>query len=205
MKTLLFCTAYSDSEDTWNGRYKSWYNYYKTSQLRVSKLLIVDDGSPVKPDFLGENEYKRFDDRLGRFDVLNYPGWYRSFGYGISEGDRQNFDKIIHAESDAYLLSPRVIDFVNSIESGWHTFWSPRHGIPESAIQIICKDQFSEAKIVTNYVYSKYIGQCMDSILPYTNIHKNFIGDRYGETGDMIPDGVDFSCQTSSNMINSYK
>ena len=204
MKTLLFCTAYADSPEIWENRYFPWYNYYANSNLRADNLLIIDDGSPTQPNFLSENEYYRFPDRLGRQAAHVYPGWYRSFSHGVLNGIDKGFDKIIHAESDAFILSDRIIDFVNSIDSGWHTFWCYCHNMHESAIQVICRDQFDPAKIFLNTPYSAYSGSCIDGILPYTNVHKNFAGDRYGEYLDEIPKHVDYACQTRPGWISKF-
>ena len=48
MKTLLFCTSYADSDDAWNGRYKSWYDYYVSGKVKYDKILMFDDGSPSR-------------------------------------------------------------------------------------------------------------------------------------------------------------
>lgn len=205
MRTLLFCTAYAESEEIWKTRYLTWYNHYRKASLQVSSLQILDDGSPTQPDFLTDNEYFRFSDRLGRQAYLVYPGWYRSFSFGIIQAIRKGYDKIIHCESDAFVLSGRATEFINSLESGWHTFWCPKHEWPESAIQVICKDQFEKATNFLNVPYSTYVGSLMDKELPYTEVHKEFIGDRYGETNQEIPIDADFSCQTSLAMLEKWK
>ena len=204
MKTLLFCTAYADSQESWNGRVKSWYQYYKPSKVNRDQILVIDDGSPCRPDFISEEEFKTFQPHFGKLKGLILPGWFRSFSYAGVYAQDNKFEKIIHLESDAYLLTDRIIDFVNGIETGWHTMWCPRHGMPEPSIQIICKDQFVAFNHFFNVPYGTYAGVCIDGMLPYTQIHHEFVGDRYGEVGDEIPHGVDFCCQTSSNMINRY-
>ena len=115
------------------------------------------------------------------------------------------FDKIIHAESDAYLLSDKIIDFVNSLQGGWHTFWCTRHNLHESALQVICSDQIKAYRDFTDLPYDAYRNQLIDKILPYTGIHTIFQGDRYGEYLDTIPSTADFSCQTSVEMIKKWK
>jgi hypothetical protein len=115
------------------------------------------------------------------------------------------FNKIIHAESDAYLLSDKIIDVVNFLQSGWHTFWCPLHNLHESAIQVICQDQIQTYRDFTDKPYDVYRNQLIDRMLPYTGVHEIFKGDRYGEYLDHIPIGADFSCQTSVEMINNWK
>ena len=205
MKTLLFCTAYADCPEAWNGRLKSWYEYYKTSTVKRDKILVIDDGSPCRPDFIPEDEFKTLHPHLGRHSAIIVPGWFRSFSQAGIYANDNKFDKIVHLESDAYLLSDRIIECVNSIETGWHAVWCSRHGMPEPAIQVICRDQFVSLGHFFNVPYGTYAASCIDGMLPYTHIHHEFVGDRYGEVGDVIPPGADFCCQTSPDMINRYR
>jgi len=206
MKTLLFCTTYATTKEQWDGRYKSWYDYYTSSKVHYDKLLMFDDGSPLRPDFCNSNNLYTFSEHLGKRSIINYDGWYRSFSTAIKYAKEAGFDKIVHCEADAYLLSDRIINLVNSASFGWHTFWCPKHNMQESAIQIICADQIESCIKFTSEPYDKYRNQAIDCLFPYTDVHQELIGDRYGEYGtDSIPDKADYSCQTSPNMLNNYK
>ena len=202
MRTLLFCTAYAQNIDVWNFRYKIWYEFYQS--LELGEVQIYDDASSTRPDYLSEKEFVSFLERLGRQGLYSYPGWYRSFSSAIAFAYKNHFDKIIHVESDAYILSKELISFVREISSGWNVLWCPHHNLPESAIQIIGKDEIPSAYAFTRKPYSDYRGQCLDQILPYTSIHTRFVGDRYGEFSESIPLEADFSCQTSSSMIQNW-
>ena len=205
MNTLLFCTSYADSENAWNGRYKSWYDYYVLGKVKYDKMLMFDDGSPLVPSFCPPETIYTFDTHLGKQSVVDYDGWYRSFGTAIRYAKNNGFDKIVHCEADAYILSTRMFDFVNSITTGWHCFWSPKHNMPESALQVICTDQIDCCEQFTSKNYDEYRHKTIDCLFPYTDIHKFFVGDRYGEDSDLIDGNPDYSCQTSSNMINNWK
>jgi hypothetical protein len=205
VKTLLFCTAYASDSDTWEGRYYPWYEHYKSCGVNYDRLLVIDDGSQTSPTFLTTEEHVKLTPRLGRNGIHNYPGWYRSFAHAINFANGNGFDKIVHCESDSFLLSDKVIRFVNGLSSGWSTFWCPRHSLPESAIQVICQDNLLAAVEFFSQLYGVYVHQCLDEILPYTEIHKTFIGDRYGETNDPIPKNADFSCQTSLSMLHKWR
>jgi hypothetical protein len=50
--------------------------------------------------------------------------------------------RIVHIESDAYVLSRRMQAFLASRTAGWTAMWCPRWSFAESAIQVICEDQF---------------------------------------------------------------
>jgi hypothetical protein len=204
MKTLLFCTSYADSENEWAERYKKWYEYYGKSTLAHDQRMIFDDASPVMPSFLPDKDFYRFDTHLGRDSGHDYAGWYRSFSQAAVYGQENGFEKIIHAESDAYFISPRIIDFINSLTSGWHTFWCHKHNFQESALQVICPDQIQNYRNFTNHPYSVYRNQLFDAMLPYTDVHRHFIGDRYGEYLHYIPGEADYSCQTRPGMLENY-
>jgi len=204
MKTLLFCTAYADSQDAWNKRYKVWFEYYQACGIKYDKILIFDDASPVRPEFLPEENYYRFDDHIGRPSHLDYGGWYRSFSTAVRYAKNNGFDKIVHAESDAYFLSRQIIDFVNSLDSGWHSMWCAKHNFNESALQIICPDQIESYYRFTDFPYDEYRNKLIDNMFPYTNVYKFFKGDRFGEYMDHIPIDADYSCQTRPHMIKEY-
>ena len=52
--------------------------------------------------------------------------------------------------------------------------------------------------------YEEYSGKCLDLMLPYTTVHKEFIGDRYGEWLSEIPEDADYSCQTTPEMVKRW-
>ena len=203
MKTLLFCTAYAESHEVWNDRYKTWYDYYKSSKIVHDKIMIFDDCSPIKPTWITKDNFYTFHTHLGRASGCDYEGWHRSFQAAIFYARDNGFTKIIHAESDAFFLSKKIIEFINSLNNGWHSLWCPRHNFPESALQIICPDKIEEAIKFMLRSYNDFRGNPIEGMFPY-NSHKEFIGDRYGEYLDYIPQNADYSMQTSSSMIGKY-
>lgn len=203
MKTLLFCTAYADSEEKWKTRYETWYRHHKNSPLVAEKIILIDDCSPTKPSFLPSEDFVSLCPHIGYPRTSVYGGWYRSFGYACQYAISEGYEKIVHVESDAYLLSDRIFSFFNSVTSGWHSLWHHRNcsPYPESATQIICSDQFEKFLEFFSKPYEVYAGETIERLIPFTENHKNFIGDRYGEFKEPIPKNADFSCQTSQRMI----
>lgn len=211
-KTLLFCTSYSNNHDNWNKRYRKWLDYYVyDNKLLFDQCLIIDDGSPILPEWkdvcFTTKEYilnsqpndkiifVKFDKNLGRPNVHNYPGWFRGFKFAANYAKKFNFKKIIHLESDAYLISDKSFDYVNSLKDGWVSFWCKEHNFAESAIQIIGKDQIDNYYNFTNQNYEKFIGQSIECYIPFTHINKSLIGGRYGEFHKTLPKNIDFCCQ----------
>jgi len=215
MKTLLFCTSYIEDVDIWTNRYLKWINAHLVGELINDQLIIIDDGSDRIPtsnkyniininndnDYFVKNKTKselnifKFKKKLGRLEVLNYPGWYRSFKFAINYAKMNNFEKIIHIESDAFIYSERMRNYVNNLNSGWTVFWCPRWNFPETCIQVICNDQIDTAINFFNINYSEYINKRIEELLPFTNINQSFIGDRYCEFLLEIPINVDYASQ----------
>ena len=50
-KTLLFCTSFAATNEQWEYRYKKWLDFYSKISLEKSQLLMIDDGSPMLPDW----------------------------------------------------------------------------------------------------------------------------------------------------------
>ena len=217
-KTLLFCTSFSDSNKKWSERYRKWIEYYNYKiNLNFEQCLIVDDCSPIVPecdDIEIFNKQKnvdiqpsakivlaKFETHLGRNGMLDYPGWFRGFKFAANYAKKFGFEKVIHVESDAYLLSSKIINFVNDQRVGWSCFWCSDYNFPESAIQIIGTDQIDNYLKFVNRNYSFYKDKTIESVIPFTNIYKQFVGGRYGEKHSSLPSNVDFCCQFLDNWL----
>ena len=217
MKTLIFCTAYSDSATRWLDTHSQWIRAVKSSGLQYDQILIPDDGSPEIPELAGAliiNDHddlarqpteqiiiRRFANRLGRPSLFDQPGWYRSFVWAGYYAQKFNYEKVIHIEADACVISSRFVDYLNNFKEGWEAFWCPRHRLSEAAIQIIAGSNPIEAfSLYSQIDYSNFRGQAPDpvegikSYFPYTT-NRNFIGDRYGEYTKEIPKNADYACQ----------
>ena len=53
MKTLLYSTSFSRSLETWSNHYGRWINHLENSNLEYDQILLIDDGSPVLPEWDG--------------------------------------------------------------------------------------------------------------------------------------------------------
>ncbi len=196
MKSIIFGTSFIKDIHSWENRYQRWFDYYQDIPINAVKKILIDDGSPFLPPARiintiphdeplslnnDENLIIRFDDNLGRQSVSVYPGWWRSFLHSIEIAKALGVDKIIHIESDAYILSQRLVDFINETESGWHVLWAERYKFPETAIQIICRDQFDIfEKFKDNHLELDF-PDVAERLLPFSSIRREFKGDRYSE------------------------
>jgi len=196
MKTVLFCTGYFKDEAAWRRRYTRWLAYYSALRLPQTQLIIIDDASPYTPDpteircvqsgtdLSAEHTSPmivRFDQRLGRSARFSYPGWWRSFLHGVDVARAVGAERIIHIESDAFILSKRLLQYIESLQSGWTVLWSPHYEMPETAIQVICSDQFELMASQQNKLQADRDGRMAEHLLPFTHVERQFLGDRYGE------------------------
>ena len=117
--------------------------------------------------------------------------------YALNEG-KNKYDKIIHIESDAYVLSNRLFSYLNDINSGWVALYSQKYKFPESAIQIINKDEFYR---IDNMPEMHDFKKIAEFAIPYTRLEKSFTGDRYGEDGKLPKYEIDYVCQWSLDWL----
>lgn len=176
---------------------------------------MIDDGSPFLPEEEGvsvvsdlagvppksEVTIFHFPAHLGRKTIRNFPGWFRSFTFSVKIAEALGVDKIVHIESDAFILSRRARFYVDKAENGWIAFWCPMWRFPESAFQIICRDEFDALDRVGSTDYDKnYAHKLMEESLPFTKIEKNIYGDRFGEFRSTVPRRADFAVQVDEDI-----
>jgi hypothetical protein len=211
-KTLVFCTSYSDSLDNWEKRYRPWVDYITVSGLIYDQILLVDDCSPVLPEWSDtkivdiENQETcssnvqilRFSQRKG---THLHGGWYRSFGAALKYAVDNGYTRVIHIESDAYLVSAKAIHHVNNILQGWYSPYCPVYQFPESAIQVINQDQFENALEFFSQPLEDVQGEkvnnvVIEKLMPFTEVDTSCLkGDRYNERWGQTPQDADFSTQ----------
>ena len=232
LKTLLFATGYIGNESHIE-RYVRYINYYSkyVSHLGANNIVIIDDGSPIElVEKLKEQvEYKfeiidynnlpekldkginwiRFPNRLGRPELMTPLGWWRSFSFVSVLADKYTFDKLIHIESDFYVLTARLIEFVKNMRTGWTALFSKNRNGAESGLQIIAKEYFNKLKFIYESGFdlwnkvSTNKAFYAERMLPFTNTIKCFKGDRYGEDWCwQIPEDADYVANMGDVSLN---
>jgi hypothetical protein len=207
-RTLIFCTSYLADPGVWATRYRPWCAHVAALPVDREAVFLFDDASPHLPDTGevtlhaalpevpdGRPNFLRFGEHLGRPSNLNFPGWVRSFFHSLVVARRYGYDKIVHLEADARILSPRMTAHINALESGWSAFWCPAYNMPETAIQVICADSFGLMEDFARDPVAAQDGQMLELALPFTHIDMSMKGDRYGEVGGFIPADADYVCQ----------
>ena len=194
MKTVCYCTSYFANAEAWNSRYMRWIEYYKDFDPANTQLVLIDDASPYTPSASqavvvapGQAIHAnlptivRFPNRLGRNSMYSYPGWWRSFLHGVDIAQQAGATRLIHIESDAFLISERLKQYIKSCTSGWTVLWASRFNMPETAIQVICADQFDAMRQFQSKPQAELDSNIAEKLLPFTHINKDFVGERYGE------------------------
>ena len=212
--TLVFCTSYMPNQAEWELRYTRWLEHHR-KVFPEEPLVMIDDGSEYLPDEPGvsinsdvENfqvgsraSIFHFPNHGGRISMHNFPGWFRSFTFSVAIAKRLNLKKIVHIESDAFILSRPAMEHVNGTSSGWIAFWCPLWRIPESAFQIIYEDNFVSLEQVGAFSFTdRFANRSMERALPYTRVDKSLCGNRYGEFRSKVPSYADFAAQVNPKM-----
>ncbi len=212
--TLVFCTSYFQNPSDWKFLYTRWLEHHR-KVFPKDPLVMIDDGSAYLPDEPGvsinssvENfvigdraSIFHFQNRLGRLDTHNFPGWFRSFTFSVVIARKLNLKKIVHIESDAFILSRKALDLINRTSSGWTAFWCPRWEFPESAFQVICEDNFASLEQVRSSSFTaRYANKVIENSLPFTRVDQSLYGNRYGEFRKKVPSYADFAAQVNPDM-----
>jgi hypothetical protein len=207
----VFGTAYGTSEQEWNQRYRPWIDHIRSCGLIHDQILLVDDGSPWLPKWDDVEIFDAGSDHdsnsavcLAHFStgkgVPLHEGWYRSFGHALEYALTRGYNRVIHIESDAYLISAGAIHKFNNTHQGWLTLWCPTYCFPESALQVINQDQLSLAheffqQPITDVQGEKVNHTVIEQLLPFTQVDQTLKGDRYNEFGHEVPGDADFAAQ----------
>lgn len=208
----------------WDARYRRWLDAVLAADIDATQVVLVDDGSPVLPGWPDTPIYSgdtladaapliglagpvlfHFTEHLGRPDTLNFPGWHRSFAFAVAYAEKAEFDRVIHLESDAFLVSPRMRAYVRARAHGWTAMWCEKYQFPEIAVQVIGTDKLPALASFAQAPYTGLIGKLPEFALrPHTEVEHEMVGDRYGETDDDVPRTADFACQVPCQREPGY-
>ncbi|HEY8245223.1 MAG: hypothetical protein ACHQJ7_06160 [Vicinamibacteria bacterium] len=220
-RTLLFCTSYCPDAEAWRERERRWLDYYRDLPLRHDAVFLIDDASPYvtdDPDVVtldalpatlpdGPRAFVyRFATHEGRHGLYGHRGWWRSFLFSLTIARTLGFARIVHIESDAFLLTRRIVDRFNALDDGWTAFWFPAYGVPEPALQVIADDQFDAMASFASRSLDDLTQDLAENMLPFTRIERNFSGNRYGEMRGRIPGYADYACQVNApSLVTRYR
>ncbi len=221
---MVFCTSYFENLEYYYLRYKKWVSYYLSTPFAEDKdFFILDDGSnldvadnlynylegDLSPDIpIKKVNFYHFEDRLTKGGGANSEGWYRSFLFAYDIASTFGYEKIVHIESDLYLLTPEICEYINQSNSGWISFKCPTYHFPESSLQIINKDCYDKFNNFKQEVLARGLENMgahnAEWLLPLTHIEDRLTGDRYGERFEDQNETMDYYAQSDLNQNFTY-
>lgn len=196
MKSILTAPMYLDGLDGMgysrlerNIKYVLYYRKLK-AELNFENFVFIDNASSQENidlfmSAVGGNDVRiiHFDKHYPRGNHLDYLYCWRALNEINTLIDEGN-EKILFIDTDFFILSKRLAKYIHDLDSGWNTLWCPKHNFPESSVQILCKDAYPIFKAFSSVPYYTHNGNTMETYLPFTNVNKSFIVDRYGEIVD---------------------
>lgn len=117
--------------------------------------------------------------------------------------------KVMFIDNDGYLLSRRICAHLNHLSTGWEAFWCRRHGFPESAFHVLCRDTLP---LIYEFIgqddretfIRKRNGQTMELMLPFTKVNKDFVTDRFGESREPQRTDMDYYGQAPLDIARTF-
>lgn len=226
MRTALVTPCYLEGDDLTksnrlerNKRYIAWYKSIQTALgfddiwlfdnastfnncLNVSATIHCDtiDAPSIKP---GVN-LLRFTEHLPRGPGENeYPYCWRAV-WEIKQLIEAGYEKIILIDSDCFITSAKLAQFVRECNSGWITLWCEKYNFPTAEFQIINKDAFPLFLDYTTGHWKFRVGRLMEKDLPYT-VNRDFKADRYGDSRIPWDDSMDGYFQAPVDTTLGYR
>lgn len=195
-----------------------WLDYYRPllGDLGAGRVILVDDASDLAAvQSLGGNlrdaelrllerattrpwlEIVRFEQHLPRKSAKDYPYFWRAMALVPKLARHFGLRKVIFNETDCFLLTPRIVAFVRQLSAGYTAFWCAKYNFPESALAVLCADQFGRFEAAcTEDAYLRYNERPAETVLPFSQyVSSGFKGDRYGEAGVGQAVDMDFYAQ----------
>jgi hypothetical protein len=213
---MLFTTCFLDgNDDSGSSRLErniNYVNYYMKikNAIGFDQFIMVDNGSsPV----LIEEFHKRTGSAVqlllrehlkrgpGPFD---FPYIWRAINEQKTILETGKIDKVIGIDSDGYVLSNRLADYIRSSSSGWEAFWSHKYQWPTAELNILNKDAFSIYIEYAKTPWQERFGKLIETTTPFTRINKDFICDRFGETREIPRPFMDFYSQCPVDISNGF-
>ena len=116
-------------------------------QTGDKRINIPADINHSKND--GKIIWLHFVYNLGRPHIHLFPGWWRSYSFGGAVATVCNFDKFIFTESDSFVFSDNLFDYIKNRNNEWGSLWDSLNGYRETCVQWCNRDNFF--KIVKNF------------------------------------------------------
>lgn len=215
----MFSPLYLDGSDLLGNdrveRTVKYVNYYRNlkRELNFDSFVFYDNASDINriDDFkykINANEHHDVDVfsnriHLPRTGILGYPYCWRALWALRPMMLSGAIRKILLFDTDCFVVSSRLGEFIRECNSGWVTVMCERYQFPEAAFQIINLDSFPMFLTFTDRPWGQFVGRVMETELPY-NVLTNFNCDRYGESREAQRPEMDLYAQAPVDIPLSY-
>jgi hypothetical protein len=182
-------------------RHMLWVDFNR-KLFPCSKLVILNDGADLGHWRRSDVQAIYLEPHLGRISNLDHNGLFRSMLHMCNW--MSGTKKLIWLEWDFYIISQRCIDWVCSVNQGLKTVWCPQHNFPESSLMIICQDQYDSFRSFMCKWIESPKGIEFERSIPFTEVKRDFIGDRRSDFGAFPQWSDDYSAQTTRDMAELF-
>lgn len=196
MKTALVTPCFLEGKDLLGNdrliRNRRYLEYYARIEKEIGfdQIFLFDNASTEDSiQKLGSStiaaniDLLRFRERLERGPgPHDYPYCWRAL-YAIREIINLGFEKIISIDSDGFVLTKRLAEFIRKSDNGWVSFWCENGKHPESSLHILNRNAFPIFQNYTRTPWEDRVGVMMETDLPFTDVRQEFRCGRFGEIG----------------------
>lgn len=189
LKTVLYTHAWLDcpipgyrSEDgTYCRRLERFLEHYGDSW----PVVVLDNGSKPESCLAAERPGVKIvnaQPHLTRPEFLVYPAVWRFYYYAKTL--LEEYEKVIIASTDAYICSQRLVDYVESIQTGWTSLWCPKYNFREDSLSVIVRGCETFENFLPGEFHPDFRrGEVTEEVVQ-SYAERGFIGDRYDEGAD---------------------
>jgi hypothetical protein len=167
-------------------RVNRWIVYYSGLQekLGFQNIFLSDDGSEKASLDQLEGDVWVFENRhLGKRNNANgvdYDYCWRAL-WDIRKLIEIGYKKIITIDTDTFVLSERLFDYIRERSTGWTAFDIEKYHFPSAELHILCEDAFPRFLYYTRGDFMQKNGTLMEKDIPFTHVICGFKVDRFGE------------------------
>lgn len=211
LRTCLVTPCFLDGEDALgnnrlarNLRYMEYYAGLR-EELGFREMIFLDNASSMESitEFTARRKpnvfLRLFKESLTRGPgVHDYPYCWRALWHIRELLD--SYDKIIFIDSDCFVLTKRMAEFIKNCNSGWQTFWNEAGGHPESTIWVLSWDTFGQFDLYTRGNWQDKVGTWMEKDLPFTALDKTFRCSRFGELDPPTEQNITMDCYMQARL-----
>jgi hypothetical protein len=230
MRTALYAPSFLDGIDPSGAqridrthRYLKYYRALK-DELGFDRIFLADDGST--PHLTGALGGTIFEEdlsigQLGHPDLFiltrrqhlgiprntdwDYPCYWKNLYETRKVFEIFGYDKVITIDTDGFVLSRRLAEYIRELRSGWTAFHERKWNFPTAELHVLCRGNgFERFDRFTYPHFMTHNGLLMEKTIPFTYVEPQFNCGRYGEDRHPQTAEMDFYSQAPADIELHY-